>query len=114
MEQESISSQKRKKSKYELKQIIVKHAKNGIKVDKILKTSQFTISELLLLKLFLAEDAYLSGEKHLADRLVAEVEKTHPKGEEITQILEELKKNKKLYIQKSKAEKKYVFIKRKK
>ena len=81
-------------------------------LKKIIEQETLTISELLVLKLLLAEEAYLSGEKEIADRLVMEVEQTHPKGEYVVKLLEDLKINKKLYLQKSKSQKKYVFIRK--
>ena len=111
---ENIAPDKKQKSKYELKQLIIRNSKEGIDIGKIIEKTELTKTELLILKVLIAEEAYLSGEKSIADRLIMEVEQTHPKGEYVVKLLEELKKNKKLFIQKSKSQKKYVFMRKQK
>ena len=97
--------------KFDIENRLLRNTKKVLDIDKVLEGKNYTKDELLIAKLILAEQAYLSGFVKIGDRLVKQVERFEDKGKDVIFYLQSLQLNKTLYIQKSKHQNKYVLVK---
>ena len=100
--------------KFEIEDKLLHNVKKELIVEEVLKNNTFSRDELLIAKLVLAEQAYLSAFETLGDQLVESVEKTENKGKDVNFYLRLLQMNKKLFMEKAKDKNKYVLVKLKK
>ena len=97
--------------KFDIENRLLRNTEKVLDIDKVLEGKKYTKDELLIAKLVLAEQAYLSGFIKIGDRLVKQVERFEGKGKDVVYYLQSLQLNKTLYIQRSKHENKYVLVK---
>lgn len=100
--------------KFDIENSLLSNAKGVLDIDKVLEDKNYTRDQLLIAKLVLAEQAYLSGFDKMGDKLVKSVVKAKDKGKDVLYYLECLNNNKKLLKQKAKHQNKFTLVKIKK
>ena len=100
--------------KFDIESNLLGDTEHVLDVDKVLKDKDYTRDQLLIAKLILAEQAYLSGFDKIGDSLVKSVVQYENKGLDVLYYLYSLQQNKKLLKQKAKNKTKYSLVKMKK
>ena len=72
-----------------------------VEIDEFIKSNAITKDELIAIKLIIAEYYYMIHSEVLADKLIRSVEKEKDKSKDIKRYLEQIKANKKLYLNKA-------------
>ena len=101
-------------SKVQLKKEILSGVGSEVFLEDICHKREYSMEELLIIKIILAEHAFLACDYSLGERLLREVEASKEKTKTVSYYLQEIQKNKKLYIRKSKQEKNLIKVKIKK
>ena len=100
--------------KFDIENRLLLGTSRVLDIDQVLEGKEFTKDELLIAKLVIAEQAYLSGLDKIGDRLIEGVLQTEGKSKDVMFYVYNLQANKKLLLQKAKIQNKYTYIKTKK